>query len=677
MTWVDSTHEGYLTLTGRLKEQINRGGEKISPREIDEVLLDHPAVAQAVTFGVADPRLGEAVAAAVVAAPQSTPAERDLRQFVAQRLAVHKVPRRVVVVDRLPIGPSGKLKRVGLAAALGLDHPDGLEGLDAGDSPVQVSGEVPASAEVAASAEVVEFVAQHWSEVLGLSQAPQPDQHFLDLGGDSMAAARLLAALSDQLDLEISMLDLFDRPTVASQARAGGGPAARRAVAVTAGETGAELLRARLARRPGPGSIPPHPGSSAPLTATQEGMWFEAQVDPTRPRHHRPTVIRWRGPVDRDRLLDALCRLVAVHATLTTRYPMIGLRPRQQPSRTPSPGSDGRPVRPADAVDLAVLDARHDPQRGDRAVLDAATRVVDLAQAAPLAATLVTRADDDHLLVLALSHLALDGPSADVLLADLAAAYGGDDPGDDAAGQDQPWDAPAQPRPPVVRRLGRLAARPGDARGSRGAAGVVVADAGPPPGLGPPRAGPARRTRPSTRPWIAPGGSPAGAGRRVGTVRLAEDGRDLGWVVVPRDVGDALRSLARVESVTMHAVTLAAFQALWWSERGADDLVVGMAVNDRDHPELEAVVGCFVRVLPVRLRAAPGRHRPRPGAPGLGPDPGGARPPGGEPARDHRRARGAPARRGGHRGGRRPLPVPAPGVGPGADGSRCPWSWRR
>ena len=180
------------------------------------MLLDHPAVSQAVTFGVTDPRLGEAVAAAVVAAPRATPAERDLRQFVAQRLAVHKVPRRVVVVDRLPTGPSGKVRRVGLGAELGLDHPEGLDGLDAADGRVAAETAVPA--ELVASGEVVDFVAACWVEVLGLSQPPPPDEHFLDLGGDSMAAARLLATMSDQLDLEISMLDLFDRPTVASQA---------------------------------------------------------------------------------------------------------------------------------------------------------------------------------------------------------------------------------------------------------------------------------------------------------------------------------------------------------------------------------------------------------------------------------------------------------------------------
>jgi oxalate---CoA ligase len=204
--------EGYLTITGRLKEIINRGGEKISPREVDEVLLDHPAVSEAVTFAAPDPRLGEAVAAAVVPAVGATPTERDLRHFVADRLAAHKVPRRVVVVDHLPKGPTGKLVRVGLAAKLGLDDPAGLDHLDPLDG-------APGPDRPAASPEVQAFVAQRWAEVLDLAVAPEPDQHFLDVGGDSLAAARLLAALSQHLALDVSMLDLFDRPTVAAQAR--------------------------------------------------------------------------------------------------------------------------------------------------------------------------------------------------------------------------------------------------------------------------------------------------------------------------------------------------------------------------------------------------------------------------------------------------------------------------
>ena len=112
--------DGYLRITGRLKEIINRGGEKISPREIDEVLLAHPDVAQAVAFAVPHDALGEEVAAAVVLRPGATATPRDIRAHAAARVAPFKVPRTVLIVDEIPKGPTGKLQRIGLAAKLGL-----------------------------------------------------------------------------------------------------------------------------------------------------------------------------------------------------------------------------------------------------------------------------------------------------------------------------------------------------------------------------------------------------------------------------------------------------------------------------------------------------------------------------------------------------------------------------
>ncbi len=115
--------DGYLYLTGRLKEQINRGGEKVSPLEVDEVLLRHEAVAQAVTFAVPHEKLGEDVAAAVVLVPGTAATEAELRQHVGRSLAAFKIPRRVVFCDDLPKGPTGKLQRIGLAQRLGLTQP--------------------------------------------------------------------------------------------------------------------------------------------------------------------------------------------------------------------------------------------------------------------------------------------------------------------------------------------------------------------------------------------------------------------------------------------------------------------------------------------------------------------------------------------------------------------------
>ena len=112
--------DGYFTITGRLKEIINRGGEKISPREVDEVLMDHPAVQQVVTFAMPHPKLGEEVAAAVVLRGGAEAGPGDVRDFAAERLAAFKVPRKVVVLDEIPKGPTGKLRRIGLAEQLGV-----------------------------------------------------------------------------------------------------------------------------------------------------------------------------------------------------------------------------------------------------------------------------------------------------------------------------------------------------------------------------------------------------------------------------------------------------------------------------------------------------------------------------------------------------------------------------
>lgn len=111
---------GYLRLTGRLKELINRGGEKVSPLEVDEVLMDHPAVAQVVTFAMPHHHLGEEVAAAVVIRDGQNISDRELREFVSGRLDDFKVPRKIIFLEEIPKGATGKVQRIGLAAKLGL-----------------------------------------------------------------------------------------------------------------------------------------------------------------------------------------------------------------------------------------------------------------------------------------------------------------------------------------------------------------------------------------------------------------------------------------------------------------------------------------------------------------------------------------------------------------------------
>jgi acyl-CoA synthetase (AMP-forming)/AMP-acid ligase II len=109
--------EGYLTLVARIKELINRGGEKISPREIDEVLLTHPAIAEAVSFGVPHGTWGEEVAAAVVLREATQVTEADLLAYCKERLADYKRPKQIHITDTIPRTATGKIQRGVVAKA--------------------------------------------------------------------------------------------------------------------------------------------------------------------------------------------------------------------------------------------------------------------------------------------------------------------------------------------------------------------------------------------------------------------------------------------------------------------------------------------------------------------------------------------------------------------------------
>jgi len=194
--------DGYFFLTGRLKEVINRGGEKIAPREVDDVLLDHPSVAHAVTFAMPDARLGEAVAAAVVPNPGATLDELDLREFVARRLAFFKVPARIVVLDELPTGPTGKIQRIGMAARVGL--------LDAAP-PAGDGGAMQAD-------DLVERrIGEIAAEVLGVAGV-DTTLSFLDCGGDSVMLAQLVARIRDLFSVDVTLIEVFDAPSLAAVA---------------------------------------------------------------------------------------------------------------------------------------------------------------------------------------------------------------------------------------------------------------------------------------------------------------------------------------------------------------------------------------------------------------------------------------------------------------------------
>ncbi len=196
--------DGFLFLTGRIKEIINRGGEKIFPGEIEAVLRAHPYVRDATVFGIPDTQLGETVGAAAILQPGSTLDEKTLRIFVSERLTSFKVPRRIAFVTAFPRTATGKVKRGELAQALGF-----IEEI----LPVFPPSESPL-------APMQKAIMEIWSEVLGRAPA-EIDLHtrFKWVGGDSLSAVRVLAAIRTRLGIEATLIDLFDKATVAEQAQ--------------------------------------------------------------------------------------------------------------------------------------------------------------------------------------------------------------------------------------------------------------------------------------------------------------------------------------------------------------------------------------------------------------------------------------------------------------------------
>ena len=193
--------DGYLFLKGRESEFINRGGTKISPYEIEEVLLDHPDIEEAVVFAAPEPRLGEAVAAAVVLRKPNAASQINIKEFVSRKLSYFKVPQELVFVDKIPKGPTGKLQRVSLAAELG----------------VTAAREAGLSSQVALIHEVrthlEDVLSTMFTQIIGIEKISLND-NFFDIGGDSLAAMELIGAIEQVTGKGLTIAALFEAPTV-------------------------------------------------------------------------------------------------------------------------------------------------------------------------------------------------------------------------------------------------------------------------------------------------------------------------------------------------------------------------------------------------------------------------------------------------------------------------------
>ena len=372
--------DGYLFITGRLKEIVNRGGEKISPEEIEEALLAHPAVAEAAAFAVFHVTLGEEVAAAVVLREDGAPTEQEIRDFVAERLSDFKVPKRVVVVRELPKTASGKIRRRDLAEQLRLT--------------AEVRAE-PSAAYAPPVTPTEKGLVEIWSEVLGIAPIGIHDNFFM-LGGDSLRAGQVLSRLRESAQVEISFVSFFATPSVAGLGKA-----------VEAARQGAPDATAPIRRAPR--------DETPPLSFTQERMWFLEQLAPGNPVYHRSLLFRVAGPLDTAALNESLNGIIRRHAILRTTFGSSG----GQPYQVILPNQDT----PIHVVDLTTLPEKERRPEAERFAAVEAKRPFDLGNGPLLRAIVLRLGDEERLLVLAMHHMVFDGWSDAVFLRELSALY--------------------------------------------------------------------------------------------------------------------------------------------------------------------------------------------------------------------------------------------------------------
>jgi acyl-CoA synthetase (AMP-forming)/AMP-acid ligase II/aryl carrier-like protein len=189
--------DGYLYLKGRIKEQINRAGEKISPLEIDEVMLAHPSVSQAVTFAIPHPTLGEDVGAAVVLKKGAQADEKILRAHVEERVAEFKIPQRILIVNELPKGATGKLQRIGLHK--------------------HFESQLSSHSRGKGNSDLERKLVLIWSDVLKNPQVGVAD-NFFSLGGDSLQAVSIVSK-AKKAGIDLTVEQLVNHPTIAELAQ--------------------------------------------------------------------------------------------------------------------------------------------------------------------------------------------------------------------------------------------------------------------------------------------------------------------------------------------------------------------------------------------------------------------------------------------------------------------------
>ncbi|MET0647060.1 MAG: amino acid adenylation domain-containing protein, partial [Pyrinomonadaceae bacterium] len=367
--------DGVVEFLGRRDNQVKVRGFRVEPGEVEAALREHTAVNECAVVVRAD-ETGEGRLVGYVArrAGHEVSAE-ELREYLAGRVPRYMMPAVVMVLERLPLTANGKVNRAALPEVTA-ERPDG-----AGERPV---------------GEIEEVIARLWEQVLGVEGVGRRE-NFFELGGHSLRATQLMSRVRETFGVQVSLVVLFEQPTVADLAAAV-----------------EDALRADSSLTAPPVVAAPRTGP-LPLSFAQQRLWFLDRLMPEAASYNVPVAYRIEGRLDVNALERSLNRIVERHEVLRTTIAVIGAEPSQIV----------RPESPLtlEHADLAGLteDARAEAVR--REIESESRRTFDLERGPVIRARLLRLAEEEHVLVITMHHIVADGWSVGVLARELSAFY--------------------------------------------------------------------------------------------------------------------------------------------------------------------------------------------------------------------------------------------------------------
>ncbi|APR77528.1 Siderophore biosynthesis non-ribosomal peptide synthetase [Minicystis rosea] len=539
---------GDIEYLGRIDHQVKIRGFRIELGEIEAVLEQHAAVREAVVIARED-RPGDKRLVGYVVLADGAASPADLRALVAQRLPEYMVPSAFVMLDALPLGPTGKIDRRALPA------PE-----DASAARLHVAPRGP----------VEEVIAGIYADVLRAGEVGAHDG-FFELGGHSLLATQAMARVREAFGVEVPLRAIFEEPTVAALA----------AAVQTALERGAGATAPPLTRVPRGGHLP--------ISFAQERLWLLDQLDPGDASYIVPMALRLEGPLDVSALSRALSEIVRRHEVLRTTFTLAAAPDSRHAlfftAHAPelSAHDAARPVGvllPAEPTAIPIQRwpaltpvEREEAVRAVRREMLADARLpFDLARGPLLRARLHVLSENDHVLSLTMHHIVSDAWTQGVFARELGALYEAF-----AAGRPSPLAEPS------IQYADFAAWQRAFLHGEmeqRQLAYWRAQLAGAPAALDLPT----DRPRPPVQ-------THAG-GRRT--------------VVLPAALLAEVNALARREGATLFMTLLAAFDVLLHRITGQSDIVVGSPIAGRTRAETEGLVGFFVNTLVLRVKVEEG-----------------------------------------------------------------------